>query len=97
MREEMHANIRQTGRDLYERCTRDNRRTAFCLARATLGPIELPADPEPIELADAHREWCLSHGDLVEQDPAWALRVIVEPSPHEGLLNVAKLSPSIKG
>jgi hypothetical protein len=97
MREEMHANKRQTGRDLYERYTRANRRTAFCLARATLRPIELPQDSEPIELADAHRDWCPSLCDLVEQDPARALRVIVEPSPHQGLLNVAKLSPSIKG
>src|SRR5712691_10148328 len=64
MREERHANTRQTGRDLDERCTRDNRRTAFCLARATLGPIELPEDPEPIELADAHQSWCPSLCDL---------------------------------
>jgi len=93
----MHANKRQTGRDLDECYPRANRRTAFCLARATLGPIELPEDPEPIELADAHRYWCPRLCDLVEQDPARALRVIVEPSPQQGLLNVAKLSPSIKG
>ena len=36
-------------------------------------------------------------GDLGEQHPARALRVLVEHGPHQGLLNLAKLSPSTKG
>jgi hypothetical protein len=97
MCEEMHANTRQTGRDRYERSPGAKRRTAFGVARATLGPIELPEAPEPLKLADAQRYGCPSLGDLVEQDPARALRVIVKPSPQPGLRNVAKLASSIKG
>ena len=42
MRKEMHANTQQTGRDPHERCAGENRWTVFGLARATLGPVELP-------------------------------------------------------
>ena len=48
-------------------------------------------------MTKAHRKRYLPVGDLVEQHPARALRVLLEHAPQQGLLNCAKLSPSRKG
>src|SRR5437867_11682545 len=49
VRKEMHAYIRQTRRDLDERCTRGPRRRPGRPTRATLAPVDLPGDPQAIE------------------------------------------------
>jgi hypothetical protein len=45
----------------------------------------------------AHRHRYLPLGDLVEEPPARARRVLVEQCPQQGLLNLAELAPCIKG
>ena len=94
---EMHAHKGQTGRDLDDLRARGNRRTAWRLARAPLGPIQLPLSPPPVEMAETHRHEDLPLGDLVEEDSARTLRVLMEQGPQQGLLHFTKLSPSTKG
>jgi len=48
-------------------------------------------------MAQAHRNQYLPVGGLVEEDPAWAHRVLLEQAPPQGLLNFAQLSSSRKG
>jgi len=48
-------------------------------------------------MAQAHRNQYLPVGGLVEEDPAWAHRVLLEQAPQQGLLNFAQLSSSRKG
>ena len=48
-------------------------------------------------MAQAHRHQYLPFGDLVEEYPTRALRVLTEQGPQQGLLNLAELSPSTKG
>jgi hypothetical protein len=47
-------------------------------------------------MADAYLKRCRTLGDLVAQHPTGALRVLVEYLPHEGHLNDAELSASLK-
>src|SRR5712692_3322166 len=94
---EMHAYIRQTGRDLDKRCARGTRAMAWRLTRAALATIELPLSPPAVDMADAHCQRSLSFGYLVEEHPTRALRVLVEQGPQQGLLHVAELSSSTKG
>jgi len=93
----MHPDTRQMGRERHDFCARGNRPAPSRLARATFSPIELPLDPQPVEMADAHRNRGLSLGDLCEQHPARTRRVLVEPLPQQGRFTFAKLSPSITG
>ena len=78
MRKEMYANTRQMGRDLGDRGARGTRWAPCRLARAPLPPIEAPLQPQPIDLADTHRDRDLPLGDRVEQDTTRALRLLVE-------------------
>jgi len=48
-------------------------------------------------MTQAHRNRYLPVGNLVEEDPALAPRVLVEYSPQQGLRKLAQLSPSRKG
>jgi len=48
-------------------------------------------------MADAHRNRCVTLGDLVEQHPARALRGLVEHCPPQCRFHGAKRSPCIKG
>jgi len=48
-------------------------------------------------MANAYRNRYLPLADLGEQHPARAFRVLVEQGPQQGLLNLAKLSPTTKG
>ena len=75
---EMHANKRQTGRYLHDGCVSGHSRGGGGLARAPLGPIELPCGTPPIQMADADRYGCLPLGGLVEEHPARARRVLLE-------------------
>jgi hypothetical protein len=93
----MHPHTRETGGDVDDLCTRGRRRVACGSAWAALTTIEMPCGPPPIEMADAHRHRSLPLGDLVEQHPARALRVLMEQGPQQGLLHLAKLAPSTKG
>jgi len=47
-------------------------------------------------MAQAHRNQYLPVGGLVEEDPAWAHRVLLEQAPQQGLLNFAQLLPAEK-
>jgi hypothetical protein len=47
-------------------------------------------------MTKTHHNRHRSVGDLVEQHPARALRVLLEHAPQQGLLNFAQLSSSIK-
>jgi len=96
MRKKMYADKRQPGGDPDHLCVRGPRRAAFCTARAALAPIQLPFDAQPVEMADAYLKRCRTLGDLVTQHPTGALRVLVEYLPHEGHLNDAELSASLK-
>jgi hypothetical protein len=94
MGKKMHADVRQMGRDLDHRSARTPRTAQGSLARAAFAPIQVPPRPQPIEMADAHRHWHLTLGDLFEHHTARTRRVLVEHLPHQGYLNGAKLSPS---
>src|SRR6266446_10302115 len=94
---QMHAHTRQMGRDPDDLCARGNRPMAFSLMRASLTAIEPPGGPPPVDMAQAHRNQYLPVGGLVEEDPAWAHRVLLEQAPPQGLLNFAQLSSSRKG
>jgi len=94
---EMHAHIRQPGRGLDDLRTQGNRPTAWRLARAPLGPMELPLSPPPVEMADTHGNGSLPLGDLVEEDAARARWVLLEHGPQQSLLDFTKLAPSTKG
>jgi hypothetical protein len=59
--------------------------------------MALPCGSPSVDLASADLDGGLALGDLVESHPSWALRVILENSPHEGLIDLAKLSTGIKG
>jgi hypothetical protein len=48
-------------------------------------------------MTEAHRHRYLPLGDLGEEQPARARRVLVEQCPQQGLLNLAELAPCIKG
>jgi hypothetical protein len=48
-------------------------------------------------MTQAHRNRYLPVGNLVEEDPALAPRVLLEYGPQQGLRNLAQLSPSRKG
>src|SRR5712691_11026539 len=97
MGKQMHAHKRQTGRDSDDLCARGTRPMAWHLTRASLATIELPLSPPAVDMADAHRHWSLSFGDLVEEHPTRALRVLLEHGPPQGLLHVAALSSSTQG
>jgi len=96
MGKKMHAHIRQMGCDTDDGYATGHRLTAWRLTRASLAPIELPLSPPPVEMTDTH-----GHGSLldnfVEEHSAWALRILVEQAPQQGLLNFTKLAPSTKG
>jgi hypothetical protein len=94
---EMHAHIGQTGPHLHDLCTGGRRPTAWGLARAALGPIELPPAPQALQMANTDVHGCMTLGDLVEQEPTRALRVFMKQGPQPGLLNVTELSACIKG
>src|SRR6478672_6176375 len=76
-----------------KRCTP----TAWSLARAALGPIELPPAPQAIQMANTDVNGRMTLGDLVEQEPTRALRVFMKQGPQPGLLNVTELSACTKG
>src|SRR6267143_6407177 len=92
MRQEMHAHKRQTGPDADDRCSRDSRSRGGRLTRTSLATIELPLHPPPVELAQADHNRSLPPRGLVKQQPARALRVLLEQAPQQGLLNVPELS-----
>jgi hypothetical protein len=96
MGQEMHAHKRQTGPEADDRCSRDSRPRVWRLTRTSLATIELPLHPPPVELAQADRNRSLPPRGLVEQQPARALRVLLEQAPQQGLLNVAELSAGTK-
>jgi len=93
----MHTHIRQTGPHLNDLCTRGRRLTAWGVARAALGPIELPLTPQAIQMANTDVNGRMTLGDLVEQEPTRALRVFMKQGPQPGLLNVTELSACTKG
>src|SRR5713101_4963499 len=78
MRKEMHAHKRQTGPDADDRCSRDSRSRGGRLTRTSLATIELPLHPPPVELAQADYNRSLPPRGLVKQQPARALRVLLE-------------------
>jgi hypothetical protein len=82
MRKEMHAHKRQTGPDADDRCSRDSRPRGGRLTRPALATIELPLHPPPVELAQADHNRSLSPSGLIEQQPARALRVLLEQAPQ---------------
>src|SRR4030095_7970410 len=84
-------------RECNDFCARENRPAPSHLARAPFPPIELPLDPQPVEMADTDRNRGLSLGNLCEQHTARTHRVLVEPLPQQGGFNFAKLSPGITG
>src|SRR3989441_7703811 len=94
---EMHAHIGQMGPHLDDLCPRGRRPTAWSLARAALGPIELPPAPQAIPMANTAVNGRMTLGDLVEQEPTRALRVGMKQGPQPGLLNVTELSACTKG
>jgi len=96
MRKEMHAHKRQTGPDADDRCSRDSRSRGGRLTRTSLATIELPLHPPPVELAQADHNRSLPPSGLVKQQPARALRVLLEQAPQQGLLNVPELSAGTK-
>jgi hypothetical protein len=59
--------------------------------------MALPFGSPAVDLAQADLDGGLALGDLVEQHPSGALRIVVEHGPHEGLIDLAKLSTGIKG
>src|SRR6266705_1026073 len=97
MGKQMHAHKREMGRDPVDRCDRGHRLMACRLLRAALGTIEPPYSPPPVEMANTHRNRSLPVGDLVEEHPTRARRVLVEQVPQQGLLNFTQLAPSTKG
>src|SRR6266851_2971166 len=94
---QMHPHTRQTRRDLDDLCQSGPRPRAFSGTRASLTAVEPPGGPPPVDMAQAHRNQYLPVGGLVEEDPAWARRVLLEQAPPQGLLNFAQLSSSRKG
>src|SRR5678816_3605201 len=84
------------GRDLEHRSARTHRTAQRGLARAPFAPVQVPLCSQAVKMADAHRNWDLTPGDLCEYHTTWARRVLVEQLPHQGHLNGAKLSPSLK-
>src|SRR5712691_2990036 len=94
---EMHAHIEHTGPHLDDLSPRGRRPTAWSLARAALGPIELPPAPQAMQMAHTDVNGRMTLGDLVEQEPTRALRVFMKQGPQPGLLNVTELSACTKG
>src|SRR5262249_23025386 len=94
---QMHPHTRQTGRHLDDLCARGNKPIAFGWPGTAPATIEPPCGPPPIDMTQAHRKRDLPLGDLVEEQPARAGRVLVEQCPQQGLLHLAELAPCIKG
>jgi hypothetical protein len=67
------------------------------VARAALGPIELPLTPQAIEMAHTDVKGGMSLGDLVEQESTRTLRVVAKELPYQGLLGLTELSAGTKG
>src|SRR5215510_13472387 len=97
MGEQMHAHKRQMGCDPDHLCARGDRPMACSVMRAALATIEPPGNPPPVEMANAHRKRSLHLGDLVEEHPARARRVLVAQAPQQGLRHFIQLAPSTKG
>jgi hypothetical protein len=97
MGKEMHTDIRQTGLYLDDLGSGGRRLMTGLVARAALGPIEMPPTPQPIEMPHTDVKGCMSLGDLVEQESTRALQVVVKEFPHQGLFDCTELSAGTKG
>src|SRR5215471_1404411 len=93
---QMHPYTRQTGCHVDDLCASGNRPMALNLPRAAPATIEPPGGPPPIDMPQGHRKRSLPLGNLVEEDPARARRVLVEQGPQQGLLHLAELAPRPK-
>jgi hypothetical protein len=94
---ERPAHREHTGPHLDDLSPRGRRPTAWSLARAALGPMELPPAPQAMPLAHTDVHGRMTLGDLVEQEPTRALRVGMKQGPPPGLLNVTELAACTKG
>jgi len=93
----MYPEIRQTRLYLDDLSSGGRRPMTGGVARAALGPIELPLTTQPIEMTHTDLKGCMSLGDLVKQESTRALRVVVKELPHQGLLGLTELSAGTKG
>jgi len=95
-RQELDADTRQMGRALDQRPAGTHRTAQAAVARSAFGPMQLPCGPQAVEMAHAHVHGDLTLDNLVEHDPAGALRVLVEHLPHDGQLNGTEFPTSLK-
>jgi hypothetical protein len=66
MGKEVDTHIGQPGPHPDDFCSRGHRSTLWGVARAALGPMELPLTPQAIEMANTNIKGGMSLGDLVE-------------------------------
>src|SRR6266568_2003780 len=93
---EMYADKRQMGCDL-DQCPAGIHRTAqAAVARSAFWPIQLPLDPQAVEMAYAHVHGDMALGNLIEHFPAGALRILVEYLPHHSQFNDTEYPASLK-
>ena len=96
-RQEMHADTRQMGRDLDQRPAGTHRTAQAAVARSAFGPMQLPLDPQAVEMAYAPVHGDRALGTLVEDLPAGALRMLVEYLPPPGQCHDTEFPARLKG
>ena len=97
MGKEMDSGMRQRGLDLDALGLGERQATRGCVARTAFGLIEFPSPPQAIEMAQTDAKGGMSLGDLIEQESARVLRVVVKKFPRQSLVKFSELLAGTKG